>query len=293
MKLTRTGSYTPPSSGNFNRVTFNLTVVSAGRQFDRLGVVYFGDIEIWRTSTAEPTTNGIRWVYIKDMSEYQSLFRQSQKLIFDLSNAVEDIYTGSYNATLTANFFTADDTVQPADLIMPVSARQSANNAPSAFTYPQMTAINELTVPRNVKRAIFSLSATGQIDEEFWFGNVLESNVDTFGPGALLGHSPFREVQLYIDDMLAGVAWPFPIIFTGGVVPGLWRPIVGIDAFDLREEEIDVGPWLPLLCDGNSHSFEIRVAGISDDGKGYGRVTNDIGNYWVRASIFRYKATLS
>lgn len=286
MELTKIGPYIPPNNCNFNHVTFNLTVLSAGRQFDRLGVVYFGDHEIFRTSTAEPNANGVRWVYIKDMSHYLSLFQQNQKLIFDLGNAVGGIYTGAFNATLTANFFTADDSVQPADLIMPVSARQSANNAPSAFTYPQMTAINDLTVPRNIKKAVFSLSATGQIDEEFWFGNVLDSDVNTFGPGALLGHSPFREVQLYIDGMLAGVAWPFPIIFTGGVVPGLWRPIVGIDAFDLREDEVDVSPWLPLLCDGNSHSFEIRVAGISDDGKGHGQITNEIGNYWVRTSVF-------
>lgn len=58
------GSYTPPSC-SFNRVTWNLTVTSAGRQFDRLGIVYLGDIEVFRTSTAEPTANGIEWTYLK------------------------------------------------------------------------------------------------------------------------------------------------------------------------------------------------------------------------------------
>jgi len=58
------GNYTPPDC-KFNRVTWNLTVVSAGRQFDRLGMVYFGDIEVFRTSTAEPTANGIIWTYLK------------------------------------------------------------------------------------------------------------------------------------------------------------------------------------------------------------------------------------
>jgi hypothetical protein len=57
-------SYTPPIC-KFNRVTWNLTVVSAGRQFDRLGIVYLGDIEVFRTSTAEPTANGIKWTYLK------------------------------------------------------------------------------------------------------------------------------------------------------------------------------------------------------------------------------------
>ena len=58
------GEYAPPSC-SFNRVTWNLTVVSAGRQFDRLGIVYLGDIEVFRTSTAEPTTDGIEWTCLK------------------------------------------------------------------------------------------------------------------------------------------------------------------------------------------------------------------------------------
>jgi hypothetical protein len=58
------GQYTPPSC-SFNRVTWNLTVVSAGKQFDRLGSVSFGDVELFRTSTAEPTLNGIEWHYLK------------------------------------------------------------------------------------------------------------------------------------------------------------------------------------------------------------------------------------
>lgn len=58
------GPYTPPAC-EFNRVTWNLTVSSRGRQYDRLGTVSFGDIELFRTSTAEPTTNGIEWTYLK------------------------------------------------------------------------------------------------------------------------------------------------------------------------------------------------------------------------------------
>lgn len=58
------GNYSPPAC-SFNRVTWNLTVTSAGRQFDRLGIVYLGDIEVFRTSTAEPTASGIEWTYLK------------------------------------------------------------------------------------------------------------------------------------------------------------------------------------------------------------------------------------
>ncbi|KAB8670395.1 hypothetical protein FH972_026308 [Carpinus fangiana] len=274
------GPYVPPSC-SFNRVTFNFTVTSAGRQFDRLAVAYFGDTELWRTSTAEPTKDGIIWTYVKDMTSYLSLFKEKQTLIFDLGNIINDIYTGPFNTTLQATFFTADDTVQPADKIVPISARLGSKKMPSAWQYPT-NASNRVTLPRNIQRAVFSVSATGQSAEEFWYSNVLSSDVNTFGPDAgLLPYSPFRETQIYIDDKLAGVAWPFPIIFTGGIVPGLWRPIVGIDAYDLREDEIDITPWLPLLCDGAPHRFEIRVAGISDDGNHHGQLTDTVGTYWV------------
>lgn len=56
------GQYNPPAC-DFNRVAINFTVTSAGRQYDRLALMFFNDTEIWRTSTAEPTQNGIIWTY--------------------------------------------------------------------------------------------------------------------------------------------------------------------------------------------------------------------------------------
>jgi hypothetical protein len=267
----------------------NFTVTSKGRQFDRLALMYFNDTEVWRTSTAEPTVNGIRWEYIKDMSEFMYIWKSPQKLIFDLGNLVDSTYTGLYNTTLTATFFISQETVEPADLIIPISARNGAASQASLFTLPSDNATNTISFPRNVNRAVFSVSACGQATEEFWWGNVLQSNINTFVPydGTLYGYSPFREVQVLIDGQLAGVQWPFPVIFTGGVVPGLWRPIVGIDAFDLREHEIDISPWLSILCDGARHTFEIRVAGINDDGKTSGTLTQTVGASWyVTGKIF-------
>lgn len=241
------------------------------------------------------------------MTSFLPLFKEDQILIFDLGNIIDDVYTASFNVTLTASYFTIENPSSiPADLILPVSKRLGATGHPSYFLYPNETASNDLTLPRNVKRAVFSVAATGQAEEEvsslrdivvdtvtdydakFWWSNVLQSDVDVFGSDPpLYGYSPFREVQLLIDDQLAGVAWPFPVIFTGGVVPGLWRPIVGIEAFDLREDEIDITPWLPLLCDGNSHTFNIVVTGLNDDGKGQASLSHTTGRYWyISGKVF-------
>jgi len=170
---------------------------------------------------------------------------------------------------MTATFFWSDvpvDTAPASDLIIPISARQSAKNAVSQFTVPKDNASNTISFPTNARRAVFSVSANGQGLEEFWWSNVFQSDIWTFNAtaGQLTGYSPFREVQVLIDGQLAGVQWPFPVLFTGGVSPGLHRPIVSVEAFDLREKEIDITPFLPLLCDGKPHTFTIRIAGLDD-----------------------------
>ncbi|RDW91440.1 hypothetical protein BP5796_02605 [Coleophoma crateriformis] len=284
------GNYTPPSC-KFNRVVMNFTVTSKGRQFDRLALMYFGDTEVFRTSTAEPTRNGIAWTYTKDMTQYMYFWNSPQKVIFDLPNNLDANITGLFNTTLTATFFTGDGGPEPAAMIVPISAKNGATNGASVFMVPTVNATNSIALPRNINRAVFSVSACGQASEEFWWSNVLQSSATTFNAtnGLLGGFSPFREVQIYIDGQMAGVHWPFPIIFTGGIVPGLWSPIVGIDAFDLREHEIDITPWLPILCDGESHTFEIKVAGVTDDGKTNGTLVEAVGASWyVTGKIFMW-----
>ncbi|KAM7217778.1 putative peptide-n4-asparagine amidase [Rhypophila decipiens] len=287
--------FTPPDC-DFNRVVINFTVVSHGRQYDRLAIMYLGDIEVWRTSTAEPTVPpGIRWTYLKDMTQYLSLWKQPQTLIFDLGNLINDKYTGIFNTTLTATFFTSDvptDTAPPSDLIIPISARQSSNSSVwvSQFTVPTQNATNLISdFPRNARRAVFSVSANGQASEEFWWSNVPQSDTLAFNAtaGEFPGYSPFREVQVLIDGQLAGVQWPFPVIFTGGVSPGLHRPIASPDAFDLKEHEIDITPFLPLLCDGRPHIFSIIIVGLDDDGNGNARLIDPVNSSWyVTGKVF-------
>jgi hypothetical protein len=100
------------------------------------------------------------------MTNFLSLFTQSQTIIFDLGNIVDSTYTGLFNVTLTAAFFSADDSITPADLIVPVSSRQGASGQPSHFTTPPDTATNNLTFPQNVRKAVFTVAATGQAEEE-------------------------------------------------------------------------------------------------------------------------------
>ncbi|ODA80306.1 hypothetical protein RJ55_03264 [Drechmeria coniospora] len=274
--------YKPPSGCPFRKVLIKLDVVSEGRQFDRLATMWLGDVEVWRTSTAEPKPRpGIAWTYWKDMSHYLALWMEPQKLIFDLGNLINERYTGHFNATLTA-YFSAEGPVgphaRPANVVLPISARRSHEGKPSAFTYPDENAEARLTLPRNIQRAVVSISANGQAGEEFWWSNVPNEGADTFANVTLQTGGSFREVRLLIDGRLAGLSWPFPVIFTGGISPPLHRPMVGIDAFNLREQEIDVTPWLGLLADGFEHKFSLQVVGQGE---------KVVARYWiVSAKLF-------
>ncbi|KAK1836333.1 peptide N-acetyl-beta-D-glucosaminyl asparaginase amidase A-domain-containing protein [Podospora conica] len=286
------GTYTPPPCA-FNRVILNFTSVSHGRQYDRLAVMYLSSTEIWRTSTAQPVAPpGIRWTYLKDATAYLALFRAPQTLVFDLGNLVNDQFTGIFNTTLTATFFLDPSPnsqgQKPADVIIPLVP---AVHPPRPFHIPRdraLVALPQGVFPRRARRAVVTVSANGQADEEFWWSNVPSSATATFngtgGAGMLPGQSPFREVQVLVDGMLAGVAWPFPVIFTGGVSPGLHRPVVSVEAFDLREREVDVTAFLPMLCDGGGgHTVEVRVVGV---GVGGGLEAVEGGSWYVTGKVF-------
>jgi hypothetical protein len=245
------GIYYPPSNCAFTTTIFNISVTSNGRQYDRLGLLFLGDVEVWRTSTAMPGGYEMFYTYQKDMTVFNTLLRKQQKVVFDISNVFSDLYTGVFNVTLEALYYNDvyKSPLSPADSIFPISAEASSQNTSSVMSLPDGNGTVSIQLPRNIKAATVSILASGNGQEEFWFTNVPSEYVFTFpeNPGWLFGYSPFREVQLLIDGELAGVSWPFPLLFTGGVDPGLWRPIAGIDSYDLQPFEIDVSP-VSVVC---------------------------------------------
>lgn len=119
----RVGQYHPPDC-ECNCVTFNFTVTSTSRQFNRLALMFFDDVESFRTSTAEPTQNGIAWSYDKDMSSLIALFGEPREIIFDPGNLEDDTFTGACHTTLTATYFTAVDQLGPADVMYAQVSRE-------------------------------------------------------------------------------------------------------------------------------------------------------------------------
>jgi hypothetical protein len=229
-----------------------------------------------------PVRTGIYWSFQKDLTIWDTLLRSQQKIIMELDNLDDSVFTGAYNVTITALYYNDHVALTPADMIYPISSQSSSKNQSSVLSLPDQNATVSFTFPKNIERAVVSILASGNGAEEFWYKHVPTEYTDTFNNSAIRPYSPFREVQLLVDGKLAGVSWPFPIVFTGGISPGLWVPIVGIDTYDVPSFEIDATPWLPVLCDGKPHAFELKVVGY-DSETTFGTVAE---NWWVTGSIF-------
>ncbi|KAF8163305.1 peptide N-acetyl-beta-D-glucosaminyl asparaginase amidase A-domain-containing protein [Crassisporium funariophilum] len=262
--------FTPPTDcgpvGSWAAITLNFTVTSNGTQFDRLGIFTFQNVEIWRTSTPEPTRgDGIIWTYIKDATRYTPLFEKPGTFILQLDNLIQTGLDGIYSTVLHATFFASSPAHPPApksDLIIPLSNLR--NDTGNDVSVPPTFSLN-VTVPRNTVQVFAELYASGNGNEEFWYFNTANQFLPGLPPGVALGQGPFREVRLLVDGRVAGTAYPYATIFTGGIIPTAWRPITSYGAIDLPTYFLDLTPFVPILADGNPHNISLDVTSAESD----------------------------
>lgn len=258
------GSYTPPSScpAPWSKIVLQVNFnVTAGRQYDRLGAIWLGNAEIFRTSTAEPyKTFGPVWQVQKDVSQYWYILTEPQTVVAVVTNYVTPTYTSIIYMTATLTFYATASGVPAAqhpDLVVPVARMATSTSAPWFYvTTTTPKAGVTLTLPTNLVKAYLEVYATAHSMDEFWYANQPTPYAVANG---LAGGTAFREVQVYIDGILAGVVWPFPFIYTGGINPYLWRPIPAVDAFNIPAYTVDLTPFLGVLLDGQPHTIAFSV----------------------------------
>jgi hypothetical protein len=70
-------------------------------------------------------------------------------------------------------------------------------------------------------------------------------------------------VQVSVDGTLAGIAAPYPHIYTGGWSnPFLWYVLPAPRAFDIKPIRYDLTPFAGRLTDGKPHRIEVSVVGV-------------------------------
>ena len=54
----------------YSKIILDVAATEQGTQFDRYGALWLGDVEVLRTTTPEPTSQGTQWSIEKDVSIY-------------------------------------------------------------------------------------------------------------------------------------------------------------------------------------------------------------------------------
>ncbi|MER6782012.1 MULTISPECIES: peptide-N4-asparagine amidase [unclassified Streptomyces] len=275
------GNYAPPAAcgGTWAKVVLRLDGKVKGRQYDRLGHLSLGGVEILRTSTPEPSPEGITWSVEKDVTRYRDTLSKPQPVEMLIGNFVDGTYTGVIDVKVTLTFYAADrDRHVPApdtpDRVLPLTT-------PS------------VTTPRNTERLLAEVYATGSGGgcEEYWY----MTTPDAAPYSCKAADGPYREVRISVDGQLAGIAAPFPTVWTGGWSnPFLWYVTPAPRAFDVQPVLYDLTPYAALLNDGRPHRIEVSVAGVPAGQSGWSTPTNlllwqDEGRAVVTGSLTRHE----
>ncbi|WP_132194304.1 MULTISPECIES: peptide-N4-asparagine amidase [Kribbella] len=279
-----TSTYTPPANcrGPWSKVVLRMNGSVKGVQFDRLGHITIGGVGVFRTSTPEPSTDGINWQVEKDISSYSPLLRSPQPVVMELGNVVNDTYTGVLDITVTLDFYVTGRGAPAARTASAVLPLQDQRREDSDL-------VGTATLPRNTTRLLGEIYVTGSGGgcEEFW---------DTSAP-ASTGYScpdglPYREVEVLVDGKVAGIALPYPYIYTGGWSnPYSWRPSPAPRAFDIKPLMYDLTPFAGLVSDGKPHEFRVHVAGVPAGQSGWFTVPNL--HVWTDAHLKQTRGALT
>ncbi|WP_250404640.1 peptide-N4-asparagine amidase [Streptomyces cellostaticus] len=276
------GAYTPPRGcgEHWSKVVLRLDGKVKGRQFDRLGYLHVGGAEILRTSTPEPSPEGVEWRVEKDVTRYGDIFRGPRDVEMLIGNVVDDTYTGVIDVRVTLTFYRGRPETPAPDRVLTLTGAADATT---------------LTTPRNSERIVAEVYATGSGGgcEEFWYLTA----PDPAAYSCRAGHGPYREVQIKVDGQLAGIAAPFPHVWTGGWSnPFLWYVLPAPRAFDVRPVEYDLTPFAGLLNDGRPHRVEVSVVGVPAGRSGWSAPVNvlvwrDAHREHVTGALTRSEAT--
>lgn len=277
--------YAPPDKCSWNHVALQFNASCQGVQYDRVAAIWLDGVDIFRTSTAEPTESGVFWTVIKDITRYSSLLAKGDiSLSVMLENWVDDVYTGVYHVNVTILYYDLEGMIVPfststnrevglpddvfvdnpirnsyekaADFIIPISSNDGV-----WFRIENDLELRgkSVTIPKNTYKAVMEICVSFHGDDEFWYSNPPDSYIRSNNLTSHRGHGAYREVLLNIDENLVGSVVPFPVIPPGGINPLYWDPIVSIGAFNHPSYDIELTPFLGVLLDGNSHFMGLKV----------------------------------
>jgi hypothetical protein len=258
-------SFTPPAAcpGPWAKVVLNADFsIQAGRQFDRTAEIWIGGVNVYFGTTSEPSRTVARaWHIERDLTDYSALLTSPQTGRVDLGNLVNATFTSTLFGTAEIQFYplaARQEAARTADLVLPLAADPTGG---TAFLSTSNSALSKtFTLPTNIERAFLDVVAESQAGDEFWYTCVPD---DVANELESCGGTSFRESQVTIDGVPAGVAPVYPWIYTGGIDPLLWRPIPGVQTLNFAPYRVDLTPFAGVLSNGQPHQVAVSVFGAN------------------------------
>ncbi len=259
--------YTPPSNcpAPWAKVVFvGDFSVTPGRQFDRTAYLFLGNANIFYGTTPEPSsTLGPSWEVQRDVTDLSSFLESPQTGTMNIGNVVNSTYTGIIKGSGSLYFYPYPHrhhgheehhrhSQDIPSLVIPLNS----GNGPALLHSGSDLLSKTLTFPTNMTHLYLDVIAQSQSGDEFWYTCVPD---DLAGELESCGGTGFRQVEVFIDGSLAGLAPVSPWIYTGGVDPFLWTPIPGVQTLNFKPYRVNLTPFAGALDDGAQHTVGIAV----------------------------------
>lgn len=251
--------------GPWHRIVLEVDGAVKGRQYDRIGHLQIGGVTVFRTSSPEPSREGIAWHVEKDLSAYAPLLTRAQPLELHLGNVVDKTHSGVFRIKARLLFYRADaahPAADAADIVAPLDGLHQDG----------ADTVGSVTLPANAQRLVAEVYATGSGGgcEEFWYFAAPAGEAAVADYWCKAAQGPYREVQVLVDGQVAGIAAPYPHIYTGGWSnPFLWYVIPAPRAFDIAPIRFELTPFIGAINDGKPHELRLRVLGVPAGSKGW------------------------
>ena len=240
----------------------------SGVQYDRVGAVWVNGIELLRTTTPEPSTiegDVTSWRIERDVTDYINVLTGDGDNIAAISipNTVNEEYTGVLHVNVSLAFYVAKDggekegghpvaiNLEPDVIDQTRDSNQTSvwstisftTNSMKNFTIEKKDLVHRLSSFASLGAVYLDVHASAHSDEEFYYTKPVNTTCLGVNETGCISGGPLRFLQVRIDGQLAGSAIPFPTVYTGGINPLLWRPLTGINSFDVLPVRFDLTPF--------------------------------------------------